>query len=65
MNTNKVNRIEIIDEQGRLYSKHNCSVELSLQDNDLTLKVFIKPEVKLTRSEIAKKAALARWDNEY
>ena len=38
----KVTRFEVIDENGRVYTKHNCTIELSYQDNDRTLKVFIK-----------------------
>jgi hypothetical protein len=40
----KVTRFEVIDhtvEFGRLYTKHNCMVELQLQDEDRTLKAFI------------------------
>lgn len=39
----KVTRVEVIDEYGRRYTKHNCKVELSYQDDGRTLKVFIKP----------------------
>ena len=39
----KVTRFEVIDENGRVYSKWNCNVELSYQDDGKTLKVFIKP----------------------
>ena len=35
----KVTRFEVI----RVYQKWNCNVELSYQDDDRTLKVFIKP----------------------
>jgi hypothetical protein len=38
----KVTRFEVIDENGRVYTKHNCTLELSYQDNSRTLKVFIK-----------------------
>lgn len=38
----KVTRFELIDESGRVYSSWNCKVELSYQDDDRTLKVFIK-----------------------
>jgi hypothetical protein len=38
----KVTRFEVIDENGRAYTKHNCKVELSYQDDGRTLKVFIK-----------------------
>jgi len=37
-----VNRFEVIDETGRAYSKWNVSVELSYQDDNKTLKAFIK-----------------------
>ena len=39
----KVTRFEVIDENGRAYTKHNCKIELSYQDDGRTLKVFIKP----------------------
>jgi hypothetical protein len=38
----KVTRFEVIDENGRVYTKHNCTIELSYQDDSRTLKVFIK-----------------------
>jgi len=38
----KVTRFEVIDESGRVYTKRKCKVELSYQDDDTTLKVFIK-----------------------
>jgi len=37
-----VTRFEVIDENGRVYTKHNCTIELSYQDDSRTLKVFIK-----------------------
>jgi hypothetical protein len=37
----KVKRFEVIDENGRMYTKHNCTIELSYQDDRRTLKVFI------------------------
>ena len=37
----KVTRFEVIDENGRVYSKWNCKVKLSYQDNGQTLKLFI------------------------
>jgi hypothetical protein len=41
--TNKVTRVDVIDWNGRSYSNSdpNNKVELSLQDNGRTLKVFI------------------------
>jgi hypothetical protein len=38
----KVTRFEVIDENGRVYTKHNCTIELSYQDDSRTLKVYIK-----------------------
>ena len=40
-NNVKVTRFEVIDENGRVYQKWNCNVELSYQDDGRTLKVFI------------------------
>jgi hypothetical protein len=37
----KVTRFEVIDENSRRYRKHNCTIELSYQDDSRTLKVFI------------------------
>jgi hypothetical protein len=42
----EVTRVEVIDENGRVYTKWNCSVELSYQDNGRTLKLFINPKQK-------------------
>jgi hypothetical protein len=36
-----VNRLEIIDKQGRQYVQWDCSIELSYQDNGRTLKIFV------------------------
>lgn len=42
MDTSKVTRLEIIDQNGRLFTNHNVSnVELSMQDEERTLKIFI------------------------
>ncbi len=38
----KVTRFEVIHEKGRAYTKHNCKIELSYQDDGKTLKVFVK-----------------------
>lgn len=43
VDTSKVTRFEVIDENGRAYTEHYCKVELSYQDDGRTLKVFIKP----------------------
>ena len=43
MNLSNVTRVEIIDSTGRAYSKWNIKdVQLDLQDDERTLKVFIK-----------------------
>lgn len=40
-----VTRLEVIDETGRILVINPCSVELSWQDNERTLKVFVtKPK---------------------
>lgn len=41
--TSKVNRIEVIDENGRAYVKweDGLKVRMSLQDDDRTLKIFV------------------------
>lgn len=48
MNTDKVTRFEVInhtgwagEKQGRVLVKHGVSIELSLQDEGRTLKVFV------------------------
>ena len=45
VDTSKVTRFEVIDENGRVYTQKDCKVELSYQDDDRTLKVFIKKQV--------------------
>ena len=40
----KVTRVEVIDENGRVYTKWNCYVELSYQDDGKTLKLFVSPK---------------------
>lgn len=44
VDTSKVTRFEVIDENGRVYTQKDCKVELSYQDDDRTLKVFIKKQ---------------------
>ncbi len=39
----KCNRVEVIDNTGRAYTNYNCkSVEKQMQDDDKTLKIFIR-----------------------
>ena len=44
-NTDKVTRFEVVEHtkggRGRCYTAHNVKVELSLQDDNRTLKVFV------------------------
>lgn len=43
MTTDKVTRVEVIDDLWRVYTNYNCKdVWLSFQDNDRTLKIFLK-----------------------
>ena len=58
MNLNKVNRLEVIDHatgEGRAYvfwEKEPVKIELMLQDDDRTLKIFItKPQLLAAREE--------------
>lgn len=46
----EVTRLEVIDEKGRVYTRHDCNIELSYQDDNRTLKVFIKPNIKTNES---------------
>ncbi len=47
MNTKKVIRVEVIDDKGRSYVNMNCKIdELQLQDNNRTLKIFLKNSKK-------------------
>lgn len=40
---NKLTRVEVIDENWRAYVNNSCyDVKLSYQDNDRTLKIFLK-----------------------
>ena len=41
MNTENITRFEVIDDSGRAYTSWNREIELSLQDDGKTLKVFI------------------------
>ena len=53
VNTEKVTRVEVIDHQsnpmiGRAYTKYDCQhVEVDLQDNGKTLKIFISKKEEL------------------
>lgn len=47
-NKNKVTRFEVIDETGRIYVNNSCKIELSYQDDDRTLKVFVEDKKSAT-----------------
>lgn len=52
MNTEKVTRVEVINHQdepiGRVYTKYGCkNVEVQLQDDGKTLKIFISGKNKI------------------
>lgn len=45
MDWDLINRVEVIDNDGRRYVKHNVeSIEFDLQDDGKTLKMFIRYE---------------------
>lgn len=44
MDTSKVTRVEVIEHTGRTVVRRPVSVQLSLQDDGRTLKVFIDPK---------------------
>ena len=47
MDLSKVNRVEVIDENGRSYVKYFCNnVKMCLQDDGYTLKLFLDKENK-------------------
>ena len=46
-NLDKINRVEVIDETGRAYTNYTVKeAKLSFQDDDRTLKIFIKTKEK-------------------
>jgi hypothetical protein len=48
----KVTRVEVIDSSGRGYTKYGVTgVELSLQDDDRTLKIFLTETAKDERED--------------
>jgi hypothetical protein len=51
-------RFEVIDENGRQYVKYNCIVDFQFQDNNKTLKIICKNNMKKenkVKKELAKK----------
>jgi hypothetical protein len=58
LDVSQVTRLEVIDENGRSYTKYRISdIKFSLQDDDRTLKIFLEVKknnsVELTDEEIA------------
>lgn len=43
MNIENITRVEVIDDKGRAYTRWSVIVQLSLQDDGRTLKVFVSP----------------------
>ncbi len=41
MDTRKITRVEVIDEEGRQFTRWDCSVVASIQDEGRTLKIFL------------------------
>ena len=41
--TDKITRIEVIDEIGRALVRRDVKVEISIQDDGRTMKVFVRP----------------------
>ena len=42
IDTALLSRVTLVDEGGRVYERFNLKVELSVQDNGQTLKIFVK-----------------------
>jgi hypothetical protein len=47
-NVDKVTRFEVIDDSGRVLVRYGIRIELHLQDDDRTLKVFLTSKNKST-----------------
>jgi len=47
-NVDKVTRFEVIDDSGRVLVRYGIKIELHLQDDDRTLKVFLTSKNKST-----------------
>lgn len=42
----KTTRLEVIEETGRAYVVHEASIEISMQDNERTIKIFVTKNKK-------------------
>lgn len=47
-----VTRFEVIDENGRSYVQYGVHVQLSYQDDNRTLKVFLTPRKDITKKDV-------------
>ncbi len=46
-NLKNVTRVEVIDEKGRVYTRHNLDiVQLAVQDDGRTIKIFVSNKQK-------------------
>ena len=57
VNRDKITRLEVIDEQGRVYTNNNCRLEIQQQDEGRTLKVFVTKrteEQEKTKTDVSK-----------
>jgi hypothetical protein len=50
-NIDKVTRFEVIDDSGRVLVRYGIKIELSFQDDDRTLKVFLTSKNKPTNDQ--------------
>lgn len=46
LNTDVINRIEVIDETGRVLVRTNVTIKISEQDNGQTIKVFVTKQTE-------------------
>lgn len=65
MNTDKITRLEVIGEWGREYTGRNKRIELSVQDNGQTLKIFVKNRNKKSKSVAIPSSEIGIDPNDY
>jgi hypothetical protein len=56
---NQPNRIVLVDETGRVYDRTGVGVELSEQNDGLTLKVFVTPTTESAEAKARHRKRLA------
>ena len=54
INQNKITRVEVITEKGREFVKWDCKIEMLIQDDERTLKIFTTPEAIKKIKEVKK-----------